>query len=155
MGQMHAVEPYGYRKDPDVPSFPDDRPVLIFDGKCVLCSGFAQFVMRHDPEKRFRFLAAQTALGEALYAHLGLDTQDYASNILLDDGRAYLKWASAVRVGAYLGFPWSWLAAAGRLVPRAIGDRLYDLVARNRFRLFGGREECYLPSSAEKDRFIA
>lgn len=155
MGRAMANRPYSYRKDPAVPSFPDDRPILIFDGKCVLCSGFAEFVMRRDPEKQFRFLAAQTALGQALFEHLGLDTRDYESNILLEDGRAYWKWESAIRACARLGIPWSWMAGLGRLVPAAIGDRLYDLVAANRMRLFGQREKCYLPEPRDNDRFIA
>ncbi|ODA66882.1 hypothetical protein A7A08_02179 [Methyloligella halotolerans] len=155
MLQPVSTQPYSYRLDPAVPSFPEDRPILIFDGKCVLCSRFAQFVIRHDPHKQFRFLAAQTALGQALYRHFGLNTRNYESNILLDEGRAYLKWQSAMRVGWRLGFPWSGLAGAGRLVPSAIGDRLYDVVAENRIRLFGGREQCYLPDPSEQDRFLA
>ncbi|MFD0986741.1 thiol-disulfide oxidoreductase DCC family protein [Methyloligella solikamskensis] len=155
MLQSLQMQPYSYRIDPSVPSFPDDRPILVFDGKCVLCSRFAQFVIRHDPKKQFRFLAAQTALGQALYRHFGLDTRNYESNILLDGGRAYLKWGSAVRVGWRLGFPWSGLAMMGWLVPPVIGDRLYDLVAQNRIRLFGGREQCYVPGPSEEDRFIA
>lgn len=155
MSRTVSTQPYSYRMDPAVPSFPDDLPILVFDGKCVLCSRFAQFVMRHDPQKRFRFLAAQTALGQALYRHFGLDTRNYESNILIEDGRAYLKWASAVRVGARLGFPWSGLAAGARLMPAAIGDRLYDVVAKNRIHLFGGRDACYLPDASEKERFLA
>jgi predicted DCC family thiol-disulfide oxidoreductase YuxK len=68
---------YSWRGDPSVPAFADDRPVLIFDGHCVLCSSFARFILRHDRERRFRLLAAQTPLGTALYRHLGLHPIDY------------------------------------------------------------------------------
>ncbi len=154
MDQKVSTQPYRYKMDPAVPSFPDDRPILIFDGKCVLCSGFAQFVIRRDPDKQFRFLAAQTALGQALYRHFELYTDDYESNILLEDGWAYVKWAGLLRVGARLGFPWSWMAVAGHLVPGTIGDWLYDRIAENRFRLFGGRDQCYVPDASEQGRFL-
>lgn len=154
MLQTLLKQPYSYRTNPSVPSFPEDRPILVFDGKCVLCSRFAQFVMRHDPKKQFRFLAAQTALGQALYKHFDLYSDDYESNILIEDGRAYVKWEAALRVGRQLGFPWSGLAALGWLMPVAVGDWLYDLVAQNRIRIFGGREQCYVPEPSEEDRFI-
>lgn len=147
-------EPFSYRDDPAVPPFPDDRPIIIFDGKCVLCSRFARFVMRHDRRRRFRLLAAQTPLGDALYRHYGLATDAYETNILIEDGRAWLKSEGAIRIFAGLGFPWSLLAMA-RIVPRPVRDRLYGFIARNRLRWFGVRQTCYLPDPAEADRFLA
>ncbi len=58
-----AQQPYSYRGDPDVPAFPDDRPIIIFDGHCALCSGFARFVLKHDRRATFRLIAGQTLLG--------------------------------------------------------------------------------------------
>ena len=137
-----------------MPAFADDRPILIFDGHCVLCSSFAQFILRHDRARRFRLLAAQTALGTALYRHLGLDPTDYQTNILIEDGRAWLKSESSIRVFERLGFPWS-LMAAGRVLPLPVRDWLYEIVARNRLRWFGRRAVCYRPDPAEADRFLA
>jgi predicted DCC family thiol-disulfide oxidoreductase YuxK len=145
---------YGWREDPSVPAFADDRPILIFDGHCVLCSSFARFILRHDRERRFRLLAAQTPLGTALYRHLGLDPTDYETNILLEDGRAWLKSEGSIRVFERLGFPWS-LMAIGRVLPRPARDGLYAIVARNRLRWFGRRATCYRPDPAEADRFLA
>jgi len=65
--------PYSYRADPAVPSFRDDGPIIIFDGYCALCSGWAGFVLRHDRTARYRLLSAQSPLGHALYVHYGLD----------------------------------------------------------------------------------
>ncbi|HSC17192.1 MAG TPA: DCC1-like thiol-disulfide oxidoreductase family protein, partial [Gammaproteobacteria bacterium] len=118
---------YSYRADPTVPPFPDDKPVIVFDGKCVLCSRWARFVMRHDRDKRFRLLAAQTPLGTALYVHYGLDPLDYETNVLLEGGRAWLKSEGTIRMFERLGFPWS-VAAAFRVVPRALRDKLYNVV---------------------------
>jgi len=146
-------EAYSYRSDPAVPSFADDRPILIFDGHCVLCSSFVHFILRTDRERRFRLLAAQTPIGAALYRHLGLNPTDYETNILLEDGRAWLKSEGSLRIFEGLGFPWS-LMSVGRLLPRSVRDWLYEIVARNRLRWFGRRPTCYLPDATQADRFI-
>ena len=112
-----AREAFSYRSDPAVPAFPDDRPILIFDGNCVLCSSFVQFILRTDRKRRFRLLAAQTPIGTALYRHLGLNPTNYETNILLEDGRAWLKSEGSLRIFERLGFPWS-LMSVGRLLPR-------------------------------------
>ena len=102
-GQARAAEhlmpgPYSYRSDPAVPSFADDRPVIVFDGHCVLCSGGAQFVLRHDTHGRYRLLAAQTPLDHALYVHYGLDPRDYETMILIADGVAVFKAEACIRI---------------------------------------------------------
>jgi predicted DCC family thiol-disulfide oxidoreductase YuxK len=148
-----AREAYSYRADPAVPPFPDDRPILIFDGKCVLCSSFAQFILRTDRHHRLRLMAAQTPLGTALYRHFELDPADYQTNILIEDGQAWLKSESSIRVFERLGFPWG-LMSVVRLLPRPVRDWLYEIVARNRLRWFGMRESCFLPTPADADRFL-
>ena len=147
-------EPYSYRDDPAVPKFADDRPVIIFDGHCVLCSRSAQFVLRHDARAIFRMLAAQTPLGRALYVHYGLDPHDYESMILIADGVATLKSEAVIRIAERLGFPWS-LAAVLRVVPRSWRDHLYGVLARHRLRILGRRERCFMPAPADADRFLA
>jgi predicted DCC family thiol-disulfide oxidoreductase YuxK len=146
-------EAFSYRTDAAVPKFRDDHPIIIFDGKCVLCSGWAGFVLRHDRKRRFRLLAAQSPLGTALYAHYGLDPISYETNILLDHGRAWFKSEGTIRMFEHLGFPWR-LVAVARLVPQALRDRLYNVVARNRLRWFGSRATCFLPDPADADRFL-
>jgi predicted DCC family thiol-disulfide oxidoreductase YuxK len=147
-------EAFSYRADRSVPPFPDDKAIIIFDGKCVLCSRWARFVLRHDHRRRFRLLAAQTSLGVALYEHYGLDPVSFETNILLEDGRAWLKSEGTIRMFERLGLPWSLMTVA-RVVPRALRDRLYNVVARNRLRWFGSREVCFLPDPADADRFVA
>jgi predicted DCC family thiol-disulfide oxidoreductase YuxK len=147
-------EPFSYRHDAAVPGFPDDRPIIIFDGHCAMCSGFARFVLRHDPRGTFRLLPAQSGLGRALYVHFGLDPVDYETNILLDDGVAWFKSEGSIRMAERLGFPWR-LAAALRMLPRAWREALYDIVARNRLRIFGRREVCYVSDPQYADRFLS
>jgi predicted DCC family thiol-disulfide oxidoreductase YuxK len=147
--------PYDYRNDPELPPFADDRPIIVFDGRCVLCSRFARFVLRTDRADRFRLLAAQSPLGTALYKHFGLDPVGYETYILLEHGKAYFKSEASMRIFAGLGAPWAALAVAGRLVPRSLGDGLYSFVARHRLQWFGARETCYVPDPSQADRFIS
>jgi predicted DCC family thiol-disulfide oxidoreductase YuxK len=146
--------PFEYRIDAEVPHFRDDRPIIVFDGKCVLCTGFAQFVLRTDRDGRFRLLAAQSALGDAIYRHFGLDPVKYETYILLDKGTAYFRSEAAIRILEGLGGPWR-LASLGRLCPRPLRDGLYDFVARNRLRWFGARATCYVPDPSQADRFLS
>ena len=147
-------EQYSYRQDAAVPHFPDDRPIIIFDGHCALCSGWARFVLRHDHRGVYRLLPAQTPLGRALYTHYGLDEQTYETMILIVDGVALLQSEAVIRIALGLGFPWS-LAAAARIMPRSWRDYLYGVLARNRLRIMGRRETCFMPSPADADRFLA
>ena len=148
-------EPYSYRSDPEVPAFPDDRPIIIFDGYCALCSGWARFVLRHDLQGIYRLLPAQSPLGRALNIHYGLDPEDYETNILLRGGIAWFKSEGSIRMAEGLGMPWSLPGGAFRILPCPIRDRLYELIARNRLRLFGKRETCFVPDRNYQDRFLA
>ena len=144
---------YSYRDDPDVPAFADDRPVVIFDGDCVLCSNSARLLLRLDRAGRFRLLTAQSPLGAALRRHFGVADGDEDSVILLRDGRLHLRSEAVLRIAPDLGAPWSWLAAL-RGVPRAWRDAAYQWIARRRFRLFGRRQSCFLPPARWRDRFL-
>ena len=149
-----ALRPvYSWRRDPGVPAFSDDRPVIVFDGSCVLCSASAQFVLRHDRRGRFRLTTAQGAVGEALYRHFGLANGDYETLLVLEEGRLLTRSQAAIAIARGLGWPWR-AATIARLVPRALRDRLYVLVARNRYRLFGRRNSCWAPSSEQRDRIL-
>jgi predicted DCC family thiol-disulfide oxidoreductase YuxK len=151
----HVVisEPYSYRRDPTVPDFPDDRPIILFDGYCALCSGWVSFVLRHDRAATFRLAPAQTELGKALYRHYGLNPEDYQTNILLAEGSAYFKSESALGMLERLGPPWSG-AHVLRLAPKQLRDWLYDIVAHNRLRWFGRRDQCLISAPRFEDRFL-
>jgi predicted DCC family thiol-disulfide oxidoreductase YuxK len=150
---VSARAPYSWRSDPAVPAFPDDRPLVIFDGYCGLCSRTAQFILTHDRRAVFRLLPAQTALGRAIYRHLGLDAEDYETFLLLKQGRAYFASAASLELFSGLGLPWSMLGLA-RLIPRPVRDAVYFLIARHRMRVFGRTESCYLPSAEHRSRFL-
>jgi predicted DCC family thiol-disulfide oxidoreductase YuxK len=151
--RLAAAPRYSYRADPAVPAFPDDKGLVVFDGVCVLCSGFARFILKRDRAFAFRLTTAQSPLGQALYRHYGLDTREFESNLVLIDGRVHAKLDTVAAVAERLGGGWQALSVL-RAIPRPIGDWLYDRVARNRYALFGRTEHCMLPPPEWRDRFI-
>lgn len=130
-----------------------DGPIIVFDALCVLCSANARFVLRHDRERRFRLASMQTSAGAALYRRFGIDPAD-PDTLIVVEGERVLRDSDAV-LHIYEGLGWPWRAAAlARLVPRSLRDPVYRLVARNRYRIFGRRETCWLPSADEADRIL-
>lgn len=125
--------------------------LIVFDGTCVLCSGFARFMAKVDRAGRFRFVTAQSATGQALYLRHGLDPVALETNIVIVDGRAHIKTAAFAAAMRSLGWPWRALAIVN-LAPLALADRVYDAIARRRDLL--GRRACPLPSAALRDRLI-
>ena len=130
---------------------------ILFDGVCNLCNGFVQFVIRHDPEGRFRFAALQSEAGHRLLAAQGLAPVVLAaapeSVLLLSSGRLYSHSTAVLRIAGRLGGIWQ-LAAVGWVLPRTWRDALYRFVARHRYRWFGRQESCMLPTPALKARFL-
>jgi predicted DCC family thiol-disulfide oxidoreductase YuxK len=145
--------PYSWRADPQVPPFPDEHPLIVFDGECVMCSANARFVLRRDRRRRFRLTTAQGPLGSALYRHFGLRSDESGTILVLDGGRLITETDAAIAIASGLGWPWR-LAAAARIVPRRLRDRAYRWVARNRFRWFGRHDTCWAPDSADRDRIL-
>ena len=128
--------------------------IIVFDGVCALCNGWVDFLLARDRRQHYRFAAMQGTAGRRLLGAQGLDPDDPASFLLLDGQGAHTDTDALIRVLSGLGGAWR-VAALGRLLPRAVRDRLYRLVARNRYRLFGRRDACRMPEAAQRHRFIA
>ncbi|MBX9591982.1 MAG: DCC1-like thiol-disulfide oxidoreductase family protein [Hyphomonadaceae bacterium] len=151
--RLAQMPPYSYRTDPQVPPFPDDKGLIVFDGVCVLCTGSAHFVLKRDSAFAFRLTMAQSALGQALFRHYGLDTKTFETNLVLIDGRAYAKLDTVAEVCRRLGGGWPLLAAL-RWLPHPLADWLYDRIATNRYTLFGRTDACMIPQPEWRARFI-
>jgi predicted DCC family thiol-disulfide oxidoreductase YuxK len=139
---------------PSNPPEPDaGGAIVVFDGVCVLCSGWVGFLLRHDRARQFRFAAMQGAAGRRLLDAHGLDPDDPVSFLLLDASGARTDSDAIIAVLARLDGAWraarvlSWL-------PRGLRDPLYRGLARNRYRWFGKNDACHLPGEAERDRFL-
>ena len=136
------------------PSSTHDGPILLFDGVCNLCNGAVQFVIRRDPRGRFRFAALQSDAAKSLLQSAGADVGGLPdSMVLIEDGRPYTRSSAALRVAKHLRFPWP-LMRVFWLVPLPLRNWMYDFVARHRYRWFGRRDECMLPTPELQARFL-
>ena len=129
------------------------RPLIVFDGVCVFCSGFVRTVVRLDRKRRFRFATAQSPLGEALFRKHGLRTDSYDTSLTLVDNEAFTQLDGFIAVMAELGWPWR-AAKALLVLPRPLRDRIYDRVAKNRYALFGRKDSCEILSAELRERLI-
>jgi len=126
--------------------------VIVFDGICVLCNGWVRFLLRRDHAGRYRFAAMQSESGRALLSQHGLNADDPASFLLVENDRAWTDSDAIRRVLVGLGGIWRTAALIG-LVPRVIRDPIYRAIARNRYRWFG-TTVCHVPTEAQRARFI-
>ena len=153
-GAPYFIDMAQFEPDPYVTALTQGADVIVFDGVCVLCSGFLKFILKHDHAERFKFVIAQSALGEALYAHLGLKSADYDTNVVIVEGRIYTKLdAFAVAMGA-LGGVWK-AAQLVHVLPRPVADWVYNRIARNRYAVFGKTDACLVPTPIVQNRFLA
>jgi predicted DCC family thiol-disulfide oxidoreductase YuxK len=128
--------------------------VIIFDGVCTLCSGVVQFIIKRDPHAVFRFAALQSDAGSRLLRQHGLDPAEATSMLLVKDGKAYLKSDAVQQIARVLPWPWKAGCVVLALIPRSVRNWAYDFIARNRYRWFGKKERCTLPSAEIRARFL-
>lgn len=128
-------------------------PIIVFDAQCILCSANAQFVLRHDHARRFRLASMQGEVGAALYRRFGIDPAQPETMIIVEGEKALRDSDAVLAIYRGLGWPWKALDVL-RLVPRFLRDPLYRMIARNRYRIFGKHEVCWLPSPEHADRFL-
>lgn len=131
----------------------DQGPIILFDAQCVLCSANAQFILKHDRLGRYRLASMQGEVGAALFWQHGIDPAN-PDTILLIEGDRVLRNSEAV-IAIYTGLGWPWrIAGIGLLAPRALRDPVYHWIARNRYRLFGKRETCWVPAAEYAERVL-
>lgn len=127
---------------------------MLFDGVCNLCNGAVQFVVKRDPRGRFRFAALQSKRAAAVLAAAGVETPLPDSMVLVQDGVVSVRSTAALRIAKQLRAPWP-LLSVFLLVPRPLRDLVYSFVAARRYRWFGRRESCMVPTPELRARFLA
>jgi predicted DCC family thiol-disulfide oxidoreductase YuxK len=131
-------------------------PILLYDGTCGFCDATVKFVLRHDPAGPLRFAALESARGRAVCARhpdlAGVDSMVWVENAAGQE-RVWTRSDAVLRLLNYLGGVWH-LARAFRILPRALRDRMYDAIARRRYRWFGRVDVCPVPVPAQRVRFI-
>ncbi|MBN6186858.1 thiol-disulfide oxidoreductase DCC family protein [Aneurinibacillus sp. BA2021] len=128
-------------------------PTLLFDGVCNLCNQAVLFIIKRDPEGSIRFASLQSDIGQELLKQHGLPAHGLDSIVLIEAGKAYTKSSAALRVARKLQQPWP-LLYAFIWVPRPARDIVYSGIARNRYRWFGKRDQCMLPTPDIRKRFL-
>lgn len=129
------------------------RDLILFDGECVLCSGFFRFIVRTDKTQRFHFAHAQSHLGAQFYRALDMPVDDFETNLVIVDGMIYERLDAFAAAMVAVGWPWTALAVI-RYIPEPLRGFLYHRLARNRYAIFGRYDTCMMPTPDLHARFI-
>jgi len=137
----------------EVLNLSNQHPIILFDGVCNLCDGFVQFVMKRDKKGAFRFASLQSDTGRALLRHFDLDETALDTVVLIENGQFYTKSTAPLKTAKRISGVWV-LSYVFIVLPKPIRDWCYDFIARNRYRLFGEKESCMMPTSEVRSRFL-
>jgi predicted DCC family thiol-disulfide oxidoreductase YuxK len=129
------------------------QPIILFDGVCNLCSSSVQFVIKNDPKRQFRFASLQSKSGQQILDQFNLSTTDLSSFILLENGKIFTQSTGALKVAKQLSKGWPFLYAF-IIIPLFIRDGFYQVIANNRYRWFGKKTTCFVPSAALEALFL-
>jgi predicted DCC family thiol-disulfide oxidoreductase YuxK len=135
-------------------NLPKNKKIILFDGVCNLCDSAVQFVIKHDTKDVFRFVALQSELGQEIIKHIGINPINIDSIILYEPGIAYYyKSQAALEISKSLG-GFFHLGTIFRLIPLGISNQLYDYIAKNRYKWYGKKENCMIPTAELKAKFL-
>lgn len=127
---------------------------VLFDGVCNFCNSSVNFIIARDPEGRFRFAPLQSEFAEKLLDDQGVDREANDSVMLFEDGKVYMYSTAALKIARNLSGLWP-ACYVFIVVPRPIRDYFYKLFAKNRYRLFGKKDQCMIPTPEIRERFVS
>ena len=130
-----------------------EHPVILFDGICNFCNGVVNFIIKQDKEGVFRFAALQSEAGQKLLEQYDLPKASFNSFILIDKGKAYQSSTAGLRLYNKLPWYWKWTQVFW-IVPKFLRDGAYNIIAKNRYKWFGKKEECMVPTGELRSRFL-
>jgi predicted DCC family thiol-disulfide oxidoreductase YuxK len=131
----------------------NDKPIILFDGVCNFCNYWVNFAIKRDKKKKLRFTPLQGETAKQLLPQYDINPTSLSSVILIDNGKAYTQSSAAIRICKYLNGGWK-LFYGLMIIPKFIRDFFYNIIARNRYKWFGKRDECMVPTPELKDRFL-
>ncbi|HEV8081401.1 MAG TPA: thiol-disulfide oxidoreductase DCC family protein [Chitinophagaceae bacterium] len=129
------------------------KPIVLFDGVCNLCSRAVQFIIRHDKKKQFMFTSLQSEAGQKILAQYNFPLEELNSFILIENNKAYTRSTGALKIAKKLNGIWPWLYNF-IIIPKIFRDSIYDLFAKNRYKWFGKKDACMIPTQELKARFL-
>jgi predicted DCC family thiol-disulfide oxidoreductase YuxK len=130
-----------------------NRPLILFDGVCNFCNASVAFIIKRDPEGVFKFAPLQSDAGQVLLRKFSLSTTDLDTMVLIEDDRAFTRSTAGLRIARHLKWPWP-LSYAFIAVPKFLRDAVYRFIARNRYKWWGKRDACMVPTAEERERFL-
>ncbi|WP_340198538.1 thiol-disulfide oxidoreductase DCC family protein [Ascidiimonas sp. W6] len=134
---------------------PQDKKIILFDGVCNLCNGAVLYIIKRDRKDVFRFAALQSKIGKKLIEERNIDTEKIDSIILVDPGVAYYtRSTAALEIAKEFGGIWILLKPFEYILPEGVRDGIYKLIAKNRYKWFGKKESCMIPTPALKSKFL-
>ncbi|MCB7480200.1 thiol-disulfide oxidoreductase DCC family protein [Christiangramia sediminis] len=135
-------------------NIPENKKIVLFDGVCNLCDGAVQRIIKHDKKDVFRFASLQSDIGKKLVKERGMDPEELDSIILIEPGVAYYrKSTAALEISRDLSGGYS-LLKNFLFIPESLRDGIYDFIANNRYKWFGKKEQCMIPTPELKAKFL-
>lgn len=130
-----------------------DKPIVLFDGVCNLCNGSVLFIIKRDSQSRLKFASLQSDYGTEQMKRFNLPPSSLNSVLLIKSGQLFQKSNAALEIARMLDGIWPGMYAF-KIVPLFIRDFIYDWIAKNRYRWFGKKEACMIPTPEMKARFV-
>lgn len=133
---------------------PQDKKIVLFDGVCNLCNAAVQYIIKRDKKDAFRFVSLQSELGQKILKHIGINPLHIDSIVLYEPGVSYyFKSSAAIEIAKGLSGIFT-LASVFRILPSALRDSVYDYIATNRYKWYGKKDNCWLPTAELKAKFL-
>jgi len=129
------------------------KTIILFDGVCNYCNAMVNFIIRQDKKNVFLFAPLQSMAGQTLLTHFNIQATQLDSMVVIDDGKVYTKSTAALILWYKLPYYWKWFQIFW-ILPKSLRDGLYTIIAKNRYKWFGKKEECMVPSPEVKRRFL-
>jgi predicted DCC family thiol-disulfide oxidoreductase YuxK len=138
----------------ELQNLPKEKKIILFDGVCNLCDASVHYVIKHDKNDLFRFVALQSDLGQAILKHIGINASHIDSIILYEPGVAYYYKSSAVaEIAKGLSGIFTWFTLF-QILPTGVRDFIYDIIAKNRYNWYGKKQECLVPNEEVVSKFL-
>ena len=138
----------------EISDLPKEKRIILFDGVCNLCDSSVQFIIKHDKKDSFRFVSLQSELGQKIIKHIGIDLTKVDSIVLYEPGTAYyIKAEAAFKIAAGLNGLYPFINIFS-VFPKSLTNLVYDYIAKNRYKWYGKKESCMIPTLELKSKFL-
>lgn len=141
------------KKYKNIPYIDRSQKIILFDGICKLCNAWCNFVLRYDKKNMITFLPMQSDKGQSILQYLGKPTDGFETMLFIDNNHVYGKSTAFFKIAHHLSFPIKSLVFL-KYIPIVIRDYIYDLIAKNRYSVFGKYEQCPLPNKEHEERYL-